>query len=236
MKKIMILFIGFIMISSLTACTNTNKERNSDAITFKEEYESLNGTTSSSGKKIRSITIDEDNPIVYTTDSKIVEMVNNKETFVVYFGFAACPWCRSVINNLIDAAKDLEIDTIYYVDVLKIRDTIIVNEDDEVVTEARGSRDYYKLLETFDKVLSDYTIKNKNNETIKTNEKRIYAPNIISVVNGEVQTLTTGISEKQTDAYVLLTDEMKRESYNKIKCTIRCVANAKNSCSTDKMC
>lgn len=236
MKKYLYITLCLLILISLTGCTKEKNNLSTDAMKFKEEYESLNGTTSSSGKTIRTININKDNPIIYKTEEEIINMVENKETFVVYFGFASCPWCRSIINNLINASNDLKLDKIYYVDVLKIRDTMTIDDNNQIITETRGSTGYYQLLKIFDKVLSDYTLKNKNNETIKTGEKRIYAPNIISVVNGEVQTLTTGISDNQKYAYMELTESINKDSYNKIKCTIRCVSDAKNSCSSDKMC
>lgn len=234
-RSIILVLITMIMCLTLTACKEKQEEI-SDALKFKEEYESLNGTKTDSGKTIRTITIDKDNPIIYKKSKDIVSMVKNKETFVVYFGFASCPWCRSVLPNLIKAAKTLGIDKIYYVDVLTIRDTLKIDENGEIVTEKKGTQGYYDLLKTFDSVLEEYTLKNSNGETIKTNEKRIYAPNIISVTNGKIQGLVTGISEAQTDGYMELTPEMLEESYNLIKCNIQCVADEKNICSSNTMC
>ena len=67
-------------------------------------------------------------------------------------------------------------------------------------------------------------------------KKRIYAPTVISIVDGKVEDMTTGISDAQTDAYMKLTDEMKKETYNKFKCVLECVTENKNSCSIDKKC
>ena len=233
MKKVFVSILFFLLIVGLAGCQTKEK---SDALKFKEEYESLNGTKSESGKTIRTITIDEDNPFVYKDASDIVNMVQNKESFVVYFGFSSCPWCRSVLPNLIKASNDLGIDKIYYVDVKEIRDTLKIDGDGKVVTESNGTDDYYKLLEIFDSVLSDYSLKDSNGSEIDTHEKRIYAPNIISVVDGKVQELATGISTKQTDGYMKLTNEMNQESYDLIKCAIRCVADSKNTCSPKSMC
>ncbi len=50
-----------------------------DSIKFKEEYEALNGTKNSNGQQIRSILIDEDNPLIYAEAKDIVSMIENKE-------------------------------------------------------------------------------------------------------------------------------------------------------------
>jgi 23S rRNA pseudouridine955/2504/2580 synthase len=44
--------------------------------------------------------------------------IENKETFVVYFGFSDCPWCRSVVEELIHVAKDLNVEKLYYAEVV----------------------------------------------------------------------------------------------------------------------
>ena len=53
MKKAIILFILIIGIISITGC---NKEEKSDALKFKEEYESLNNKTVNK-KKTREVSI-----------------------------------------------------------------------------------------------------------------------------------------------------------------------------------
>ena len=206
-----------------------------DAIKFKKEYESLNGTkTIDKSHTMRTVNIDDNNPIIYKTEDEIVEMISNKETFVVYFGFPNCPWCRSVLPNLLEASRDLNLDKIYYVNVLEIRDRIEL-KDGELTTTEKGTKGYKKLLKLLDNVLSDYNIKDDNGEDISTGEKRIYAPNVVAIVNGKPEKMTEGISEDQTDAYMKLTKKMNKESYNLFKCVIECVTENK-ICKNDKKC
>ena len=56
-----------------------------DALKFKEEYESLNGQISTTDKAYRTIEIDKDNPFVYTDCESLVKLINDGESFVVYF-------------------------------------------------------------------------------------------------------------------------------------------------------
>ena len=85
---IIVILIVVITLFALASIITIYNSKNSDAIKFKEDYESLNGTTrEKDGKTIRSITIPKNNPMVYSDADKIVDMINNKETFVVYFCF-----------------------------------------------------------------------------------------------------------------------------------------------------
>lgn len=236
MKKLQRVFFLILIVLLLAACTNkTLTAKEQDALKFKEEYESLNGK-SSNNRKYRKVSIAEDNPIRYQTAGDIVKMIEDKKTFIVYFGFDSCPWCRSVVPTLLEVAKDLEVDTIYYVDVKEIRDVLKLGENDEVIQEKEGDAAYYKLLELLDPVLEKYTLTNDDKKEIDTEEKRIYAPNVISVVDGKAVELESGISDKQTDAYMKLTEEMKKDTYNKFKCSIKCVLESSATCSNKNSC
>lgn len=236
MNRKIFVVLAVVLLIIITGCTYEKKETISDAAKFKKEYESVNDKeVAETDFTYRKLEIPSENPFVYATEADIVNKMDNGESFVVYFGFARCPWCRSVLPTLIEVGKDLGIDKIYYVDVSEIRDTLDVDDDGKVVTVKEGSEGYLALLEKLDGVLDDYTLIVDDKE-IKTGEKRIYAPNVISVVNGKAKELETGISEKQDDAYMELTDEMKEETYNKFKCSINCVLKSKNSCSSKNAC
>lgn len=212
MKKIIILLLGIISIFIFTGCNSSTTE---DALKFKEEYESLNGQTrEKDGKEIRTISIPDNNPMIYKEANDIVSLMDNKETFLVYFGFSDCPWCRSVIPYLIEEAKNNNIKKIYYVDVKEIRDVLSISEEGKVIIDKEGTEGYYNLLKKLDNVLSDYNLVDSEGNKIDTNEKRIYAPNIVVVKDGKAITLTSGISEKQTNGYMELTDEMIEDMKN----------------------
>lgn len=233
-RKLIIVPLMLLMIFLVAGCGKEEKETPipKDATKFAEEYESLNGKENSNGKKYREVTIGEDNPFVYKSPEQIIKAIDAKESFVVYFGYNSCPWCRSVIGNLLQASKDLDLNMIYYVDIHDIRDTMELNSKNEAETSKKGSDGYYKLLEAFDSVLEDYTLTTQKGKTVKTGEKRIYAPNIISVIDGIPQKITTGISKKQDDAYMELTTEMNEESYNFITDVIKEVAEKDTACGS----
>lgn len=230
-KKLLI--IGLVVLATF-GCFKKETTL-TDAAKFKQEYESLNGKETTSGQVTRTITIPEDNPIVYKSAEELAEMINNKETFVVYFGFNSCPWCRSVIETLLKVAKDLKISKIYYVDVKDIRDVKELAENGkDIETTKEGSKGYNELIKLLSEVLRDYTL-TAGKKTISAGEKRIYAPNIVSVVKGEAKSLTTGVSDKETDSYMELTDEILTETYDKIKEVLE-VVKADSACEANNAC
>ena len=213
MKKVVIVLLSILFTIPIVGCANK------DAKKFKEEYEKLNNTQTASGKITREVNIDSDNPFIYKEAEDIVTMINNKETFVVYFGFNSCPWCRSMIENLIKAAKDTNTKTIYYVDVLNIRDVIKVDSTGSIYKEKDGDPYYMQLLSLIGDVLEDYTLTNAG-QKISAGEKRIYAPNVVVIENGKAIKMTTGVSDLETDSYMKLTDEINKESYDMLKDTL----------------
>ena len=221
MKKIVSIIMLVLIVVMLGGC-GKKESVVTDAMKFKEEYESLNGKSNDSGKLYREVSISEDNPFVYATANEIVEKIDNGESFIVYFGFNTCPWCRSVIETLIKVAKDKKFDKVYYVDVLKLRDSYTL-DGNKPVKEKDGSAGYDELLDRLDNVLSDYTLTNEKGKEIKVGEKRIYAPNIVSISSGKAEKLTTGISDSETDSYMELTEAMKEEMYEKIECVFDCL-------------
>jgi len=246
MKK-KILFVALLLVSiiSFTGCdkkkSDDNKKKVNDAERFKEEYESINNIENGKGRKYRKLEISSNNPIIYKSAKDIVKMIDNEETFIVYFGFETCPWCRSIISSLLQAAKDNGIDNIYYVNVKNIRDELEI-KNDKVVIKTKGMDAYYELLDRLDNVLKKYelTVTTKDEDgdekekTYDTNEKRIYAPNIVAVVKGEPKKLTTGISEDLKDPYSKLTEEIQEDSYKQIDKVLKEVGKSGGSCSMDK--
>ena len=212
-KKIFLLLVLVCGAITLSGCRKKEEEKNVAAIAFKEEYESLNGTTNKSGKEHRSVTIPEDNPYEKITTKELLEKIDNKETFYVYFGDKLCPWCRSVIEKSIEVSVSKKIDKIYYINIWDDEGSEILRDkyelkDGKPVKTVDGTEDYYKLLEVFDNLLSDYNLTNEKGKKVSTGEKRIYAPNYIYVSEGEAIKLTEGISEAQSDSREELTEEI----------------------------
>ena len=207
-KRVLLSILLIVVLFTFSGCaTKESKE-------FKKEYEALNGQVNASGKEHRTVKISRNNPFVKVDASKIVEMIENKETFYVYFGDELCPWCRSVIEKAIEVAKKKNIDVIYYVKIWDkdgqeiLRDKYAINDENNIEEIKSGTESYTKLLEYFDPMLSEYTLTESDGSSIEVGEKRIYAPNYIYVEDGEIKKLVEGISEKQADSREELTKEM----------------------------
>lgn len=229
MKKIINLILILLLVITVTGCEK-KESKPTDAERFKEEYESLNNQTrEKDGKKIRSLSIAEDNPMIYKTAEEIAKMMDEKETFLVYFGFKDCPWCRSVVEELIHVAKDKNIGRIYYVDVKEIRDIKEVTETGKVETTTEGSKGYYELVKKLENVLDDYTLYDKDEKEI-TDGKRIYAPNVVAISKGKAIKLVTGESDGLEDPYQELTDKMRKSTYKKFECLIDCLEKESKTC------
>ena len=225
MKKKIIIVVAILVAAILFGFIYKMRHdyKETDAYKFKVEYESLNGETNDYGKTYRTLNISKKNKMKYSTAKEIVRKTENKETFIVYFGFSKCPWCRSMIENLVKLSIENDID-VYYVDVLEIRDTIEY-VDGELKTTKEGDKDYMKLVELYSNVLSDYTISN-GDEKISAGEKRIYAPNVIAVIDGKAKEKVEGISDELKDPYAEITENMKKASIKQLKCIFKCIEEA----------
>lgn len=205
MKKNVILsaILIIVMISGIVTNYSTNK---SDNIKFKKEYEILNGQKNANNKEYISITIDKENPVKYATYEEIKELLE-EGTAVIYFGFPECPWCRNAVPVLLDAAKELGIETIYYYNALEIRDKKSLDKNGNIVVEEEGTKEYKELIEIMYDELPTYD--GLNDETIK----RLYFPTVVFVKEGKIIGLHTSTVDSQKNPYEFLTDNQ----YNQLK-------------------
>ena len=180
-----------------------------DAKKFKKEYEDLNGTTAYGEIKYKDLKISEYIPVLYKTDEEIVNILNNG-TGVIYFGFNSCPWCRIMIETLIKVIDDYEVENFYYTDIKQIRSTFKV--ENKKLVETKGTKSYYDILEKLDEYLTDYVITN-NNKDYDTNEKRLYAPTVVVVKEGEILGVHEVTVDSQTNPFDGLNDTQKEELY-----------------------
>ena len=223
--KIIITILLAVLVSITLFSTYLSNKVTDSEKKFKKEYESLNGKTSKSGKEYRSVVIPEDNNIEITTLKNINKMIDNKETFYVYFGFEGCPWCRSVIEKMIEVSKTNNINKMYYVDVRPgvddekndIRDEYDIDSDGNIYLSRKGTNEYHAFLKKAYNVLNDYShadIKSLDNTKFE-GAKRLGAPNIIYFKNGVAKKLTTGISDKEKDPFMKLTNKILKDEEDK---------------------
>lgn len=92
---------------------------------------------------------------------------DNKETFVIYFGFSRCPWCRDLMPVLNQAARKTGNKTVYYADTRANKDW-----------KSNIDMDDYELLVD---MAFDYLPYDENNI------KHLDAPTVYFVKNGKIQ-------------------------------------------------
>lgn len=212
-KKYMIrgailLIVGILSLFLVIYFNIINKDQNpfendnsiTDAVKFKNEYESLNDESI-------NVEIDDDNPMKYLLDDE-VETFLNEGTGIIYFGFNTCPWCRNAIPVLIDALKEKNIKEAYYLDVKNIRDEKELDEEGNIVTKKEGTKTYNLIVEKLNDYLPSYS--GLNDETIK----RLYVPTVVFIKNGEIVGIHANTVSSQTDPSVPLNSEQIEELKN----------------------
>lgn len=182
-----------------------------DAVTFKKEYEALNNRVNPNNNKLYpEVSISNDNPVKYSSYDEIFEVLRSG-TGVIYFGFPECPWARNLVPVMLSAAKEVEIDTIYYLNIKDDRDVLMLNENDDIITEKEGNKKYFELVEKLDSILDDYILTDNDGKSVSAGKKRIYTPLLIFVKNGKIIAHHTDTVDSQTDPYVALNDRQSEE-------------------------
>ena len=105
--------------------------------------------------------VTEDNVFVYRNIDEIINILEHG-TGVVYLGFPECPWCTAYVPYLNEVAQDNDVEKVYYYNILNDR---------------KENNDNYKKLVD---ILKDYL------KFDEEGNKRIYAPSVIAVKNGEI--------------------------------------------------
>lgn len=222
-----ILIVGVCVFAIMKHENEAKESEITDALKFKEEYESINGT-SYENLKYPTVTISENNTVKYIKETEAVEMLKNG-TGLIYFGFAKCPWCRTLITPLIDIARDSHT-TIYYLDILDIRSKIELTDESLIKTTKKGTDSYYELLTLMNDYLRDYTLVDEDNKEYKTGEKRLYAPTIVGVQNGKIVSFHEGTIDSQKSGFDALTKKQEKELNKKLTELVKSVSS--NSCSS----
>ncbi len=221
MKKENIVFIALIFVIVCIAITcayfafqeeEVERVEVTDALQIQEEYASLNDQVNENNNRTYPIVnLSEDNPFVYVTEEEVLSVFENNDTALLYFGYASCPWCRSILPVLESVAKEKNVGQIKYLNIENIRSVLELDENNKVITTKEGTTNYYKLLNVLNDSLDEYVLTGKDGKIINTGEKRIYAPTVIAVRNGEVTEIHVGSVDSQESGYDTLTDEETKE-------------------------
>lgn len=235
MKKGSILIIMLVFLFSIFIGYEYFQDKkdatSQDALNFEKEYEKLNNRVNSNNNKVYPIVdISSDNPIKYSSYDEIFQILESG-TGVIYLGFPECPWCRNLVPVLLSAAKEVELDTLYYLNISEDRDLLLLDENKDIITEKEGNKKYFELVSKLDQILDEYILTANDGSEVKTGEKRIYLPLVIFVKNGEIVGYHDGTVESQEDPYVALTD---RENEELLLSLIEIMGKASPSVCDDK--
>lgn len=238
MKRIRKFLMAILLAGSfLSGCQEDNKDHKEDSLKFKESYESLNGVMTGDGEhEYRTITIPEDNPFIWSAAEEVVAMMEDKKTFVVYFGANWCPWCRSVLPSFITVCQEMGVDPVYYVDVRpdndkeqEIRDVYALDEDGNVYLSHEGTEGYHRFIELAAPVLRDYSTGDvaSLDGTPYAGAKRVGAPSFILIKDGQAVQRISGISGAEDDPYMELTDEILADMRSQFESFLRDAQDSK---------
>lgn len=205
MKKfwllIISLFLLFVFVLYLTDDTQGSEIFfENDTLSFISLYESFNNVENGE-KKFLELNLNKDAIIYVSSISEIKKIIEN-ESGIVYFGFSTCPWCRNMIDVLLDASVSNN-QAIYYVDIKDIRNEYEV-VDGLLFESVSASDEYYELLSYLDDFLDDYIVFD-GDDSYNTNMKRIYGPTVLTF-NSKVLDMHVGTHDDVVDSYVKLSD------------------------------
>ncbi len=138
--------------------------------------------------------VEDDNIFVYRSVSEIIKILENG-TGIVYLGFPECPWCQAYVPYLNEVAKSYNVSKIYYYNILNDR--------------KENTDDYKKILE----LLGEYA------EYDDEGNKRIYAPTVIFVNDGEIVGMNSETA-KDTNGKEKPEDYWTKEEVDDLKNTL----------------
>lgn len=126
------------------------------------------------------------------TVKEMIDKIDNKDTFVVYFGFSECPYCNVAVPLLNDVAKDYD-SIVYYIDTRS-------NEE----WESNMDIDDYDLVVEYLGEYLDYDDDGK---------KHLYTPHVFFFKDGEVVKEHEGTIDGKTDEMSTQDVEELKEIY-----------------------
>lgn len=138
---VIIVFVGGILFDKIIFNSNNitavpEKSIVKDSKRFKEEYEKLNGTLrEKDGENYCTVNINEDNPIVYVGLEEFVNIINSDEEALIYISSPTCPYCRTTLETLLKALKDLGVEKLYYYNSSSNNNNLDVAKKDELTNQ-----------------------------------------------------------------------------------------------------
>ena len=215
----LIFIVGLFIVKTIGS---NNEEENyvqtADEAKFQQEYESLNGTESSEVKIIK------DNNIEYIDMKQAAEILDSKSG-VIYFGFANDELSRAAVPALLDAMSSSDLKTIYYVNLRPenkeekdVRDLYSLNAKNKAKIARAATEEYNLVRLALANHLNDYVLYTSKGKKVNTGQKRLEAPTVISVVEGQIMGFHEGTVDNHDGENSLTKDQVKelKAEYTKV--------------------
>lgn len=212
-NKIGILVIGALLL--LLICFGIYWQLNQESSTltaeekFIQEYESFNGKEKEDGSLYFEVSLSTENMSVKHLSYDQLFSLLEGGTGVIYFGTPENESSRHFVSSFLPAMQESGVDLFYYWDHFSDRDEIELDEDEKEKVTKEASEEYEQLLEKLDDVLGDYTFLNEDGETVSFSRKRLYAPTLLIVKEGEVKASYIADAENESEEEAPSEEEQK---------------------------
>lgn len=153
----------------------------SPGMTIKRKYESYNGKVADGKHTLQEITL----PVYDKIQIVTAQEACNLQDGILVLAYPACPFCRNLMPELLEAAKDTGTE-LYYCELDKYRNTYIYDRELNAPVQTKPAGEgYEELLTWLDGYTHDYIIKDPAGNEIPVGEQRISVPTLIRIQSGK---------------------------------------------------
>ncbi len=221
--SIFIIIVLIIIVGCSYNSPTIEKEQNvMDGINFKAEFENA------SQEKFQLL-IEKENPFKYLNEDNMEGVFQN--TNIIFLGYPESNISRAVVKELLDLSKELEIEDIYYYNVLNNRSQYILtpvsdkkeNEDVkepkyEITKTKEQTKSFEKIKTYLKKYLAKQTITDSNGKKYEVPEKTILAPAIVFIKDGKITSYYSNFPKKEQEEFIGFNEkDLKKLKDNLVK-------------------
>lgn len=195
------LFVIGILLVVIGICYNKpsiEKEKEVlDGINFKTEFENKN-------QEGYPLNIKKENPFKYLTSQNMDEVL--KENNIILFGYPESNITRALIEQLLKLSEELDINEIYYYNVLENSSKYKLEADEQtkeikVVKEKDCTESFAKLKEYFSKYLISQEIKSSDGKIYQTDDQTLAVPSLVFIKDNKVLEFYNDFPKKEQEEF-----------------------------------
>jgi hypothetical protein len=136
----------------------------------------------------------------------------------------------------IDVLKDNNINKVYYLDILEIRDLYKYSGSIVPVLVHEGTNAYYEIVKFLNDYLDRYYVNDPDGNRYDTAVKRINTPTIVTIKSGKVLDYHYGVGINHDEEHATLSEEEQISLKNILEKIIKNYIEATEICSSDIAC